>query len=485
MLRPFLLPIALLACLCLAAPCSADPAAPLPRLTNLRPDILYTHKREFVQVGPMRALTLNAHVEQFAYDPLGLEIAYVGSETQGEDTVHFVKTVDVRTGHEMSRFAVTAPTDTQDTGLMLLGWSVSGKYLMLQHFSPDPNETQTALIEFLRWNLSVSPPTTHVINPQRALPPEEQSADLEGSAYCYPSPDGRWLLFTQNVHMLKENGKPVDQNAYVLYDPEHDTLKLLTLPPKVSVFSWSDNTHLKFWQGTERKQIDVLTGEISPLTTPLDYTPPAVSKQYPDLTLDVEQRTLKDEATTGSAGHIESILVWIRRSPFGSMPLGVSAAGLMPAEYNNSAATWSPTGKQVAFIANGDLCVTDLIPADGFLGNEKLAVGLKLSCADEQVLALSDLKQIGLGITQYTQDNDEKLPAADGWIKTIYPYIKSMDVFQVDGHPAVYEQPAELALAKMDSPATTEQAYIDLPCARVILFCDGHVKVFPKLGGNP
>lgn len=79
-----LLSTALLALASLALPIAADPAPPLPHFSNLRSDTLYTHKGEFVQVSPMRPLTLNAHVTQFAYDPLGIEIAVVSSETAGE-----------------------------------------------------------------------------------------------------------------------------------------------------------------------------------------------------------------------------------------------------------------------------------------------------------------------------------------------------------------------------------------------------------------
>lgn len=50
---------------------------------------------------------------------------------------------------------------------------------------------------------------------------------------------------------------------------------------------------------------------------------------------------------------------------------------------------------------------------------------------------LSNLKQIGLGIVQYNQDFDEKQPcganrygAGTGWAAQIYPYIKSVAVFQ-------------------------------------------------------
>ncbi len=45
----------------------------------------------------------------------------------------------------------------------------------------------------------------------------------------------------------------------------------------------------------------------------------------------------------------------------------------------------------------------------------------------------SNLKQIGLGITQYAQDYDERLPARDtilgNWRQVIQPYIKSTQLF--------------------------------------------------------
>lgn len=488
-MRPFLPALLCLSLLAVAVTTFADPVSTVSDAVSpnrLRPDILYTHRGEFVQVKPMHPLTLNAHVEQFAYDPLGIEIAVVGSEPQGENTLHFVKTVDARTGHEISRFAFTAPSDSQETALMLRGWSTSGKYLMLQRFSPDPNEPQTAVSEFLRWDLSTSPPTTKTINPQGTLSVEQQSADLQGSADCYPSPTGRWLVFTQSIHTQKDTGKlGADKNAYVLYDPERNTFKLLALPPNVGFDAWLDATHLNIWQGSERKQFDVITGQVSPRPAVVNTDKPAVSKQYPDLLLDTEQRDLND--LNNSGGYVPACLVWIRRTPFGKTPLGAAVAGLMPrpavAAYPGSddpAAMWSPTGKQVAFLANHDRYVSDLGSASGALPREKLAAGLTLDCADEQVLAESDLKQIGLGLIQFVQDNDENYPASGDFMAKVYPYIKTMDMFSVGGHKFVYEQPADLALSKMESPAITENGYIDLPCARVVLFADGHVRLFRK-----
>lgn len=56
-----------------------------------------------------------------------------------------------------------------------------------------------------------------------------------------------------------------------------------------------------------------------------------------------------------------------------------------------------------------------------------------------QTACLSNTKQMGLAIFQYTQDYDETLPnsglggggpnQANRWFKAIYPYVKSLDVF--------------------------------------------------------
>lgn len=46
----------------------------------------------------------------------------------------------------------------------------------------------------------------------------------------------------------------------------------------------------------------------------------------------------------------------------------------------------------------------------------------------------SDMKQLGLALIQYTQDNDEMLPSAakangHGWREDVYPYVKSTAVY--------------------------------------------------------
>ncbi len=56
-----------------------------------------------------------------------------------------------------------------------------------------------------------------------------------------------------------------------------------------------------------------------------------------------------------------------------------------------------------------------------------------------QVSCLSNMKQIGLGFTQYNQDYDEKFTGSgfygQGWAEEIYPYVKSTQVYQCPDDP--------------------------------------------------
>jgi prepilin-type N-terminal cleavage/methylation domain-containing protein/prepilin-type processing-associated H-X9-DG protein len=59
------------------------------------------------------------------------------------------------------------------------------------------------------------------------------------------------------------------------------------------------------------------------------------------------------------------------------------------------------------------------------------------------ISCLSNQKQIGLGILQYVQDNDEYYPISNGedpqggnWAQQIYPYVKSLDVYKCPDNPA-------------------------------------------------
>ena len=459
----------------------ADPPA-----SNLRPDILHTAKGEFVQVKPMRPLTLNAHVTQFAYEPLGIEVAVVGQEAQGDNTVHFVKVLDARTGHEMERLTQVAPAEDASRYFHLMGWSASGKCLMVQRYAtPDPEPDQP--MQYLRWDISAVVPVTQIVDPASALPVGVRTPYAED----HVSPTGRWVLFEQRYATRGADGKfGLEQTAYLLYDPERNTFRVVPVPDKTWSVGWADAGHLRVHCEGPERQLDLSQDVVTDQRLPHSDapTPAPASKHYPDLTLDVEER-LQTDVKTGvkSGGRINSHLLWIRRTPPGKLALGVAAAGLTPGDDDPQAA-WSPNGKQIAFLAYGDLFVTDLTDP-GPLPKEKLALGLPLTCPEERLLAVSDLKQIGLGLLQFTQDADETWPPAEDIDETILPYVKDRSVYAVSGSHWTYLAPTKrdaagkivpMSLADMDEPAQTEIGTLDVPCARVVLYADGHVKSFPK-----
>ena len=80
----------------------------------------------------------------------------------------------------------------------------------------------------------------------------------------------------------------------------------------------------------------------------------------------------------------------------------------------------------------------------------------------QRVASQLNLKQIALGIIQYTKDHDEKLPDADKWADEIMPYIKSVAVFHDPSAPdsqkwsyAYNSTLSHQPLSKLDNPAGT------------------------------
>ncbi|BDI31003.1 hypothetical protein CCAX7_30540 [Capsulimonas corticalis] len=73
-----------------------------------------------------------------------------------------------------------------------------------------------------------------------------------------------------------------------------------------------------------------------------------------------------------------------------------------------------------------------------------------------QISCLSNMKQIGLGVTQYNQDYDENFPTGplagslgQGWAGTVYPYVKSTGVFHCPDDPT----------SQMTNPANSVVSY--------------------------
>lgn len=105
-----------------------------------------------------------------------------------------------------------------------------------------------------------------------------------------------------------------------------------------------------------------------------------------------------------------------------------------------------------------------------------------------QAESLSNLKQIGLGLMQYTQDYDEKFPPMQSAAitqKAIYPYIKSDAVFLNPATHEPYRVNTSLSghsLAEIDNPSSMVEYYeasAGSDGLRAVLFADGHVKRLP------
>ncbi len=74
----------------------------------------------------------------------------------------------------------------------------------------------------------------------------------------------------------------------------------------------------------------------------------------------------------------------------------------------------------------------------------------------------SNLKQLALGVIQYTQDHDERMPDAATWVDEIMPYVKTEAIFHDPSAPAgekwsyAYNRTlSHQPLAALDSPAQT------------------------------
>jgi len=107
-----------------------------------------------------------------------------------------------------------------------------------------------------------------------------------------------------------------------------------------------------------------------------------------------------------------------------------------------------------------------------------------------RISCLSNLKQMGLGIAQYVQDNDGLLPAGPrlqhvaGWAGAIYPYIKTVEVYKCtedtatkDKSGAMVRYPVSYALNAVLAPQQTTKdsistgAYVDVPDASRTILC--------------
>lgn len=473
-------------------------AAEGPPPTAFRKNILYLGQGQILTVMPSRQLTLNAHVSQFRYEPLGVEVAYAGWERTGNAINYFVRVMDTRSGNIMSRLSqtVTAPPQSEDgdaisqRGYRMLGWSNNGNILLLRKPQPEA--------EFEMLDVGADPPAVRPLPLEPALP--AGATAYVGGNYAW-SPQHRRIVFEMSPIQQIDPNTPAPpplatRPAYAVYDPASNRTTPVAVPPGQQIVGWQGEDNLLAANYGEAGgnaaffRVSLRTGEetgISPVANaPFleniqspDQSSAAgvVSPTDPSLSLDIEAPHIVDAR---KAADIEAHSLWIRRKA--NKLLSTVPVGLTPGE-DEPQAQWSPTGKQILYIAHGDLFVTD-IKTDSATSLEKLAAGEKLPCSEEQQLVQTSLQQIGLALIQYAQDSDNTLPSGQDITERLLPYLHDGRLFQLGGNQFVYRG-SDTTFSKIQNPSQTVLGTYDTPCARNVLYADGHVKSFPKPGVSP
>ena len=114
---------------------------------------------------------------------------------------------------------------------------------------------------------------------------------------------------------------------------------------------------------------------------------------------------------------------------------------------------------------------------------------------------MSNMKQMGIGLMQYTQDYDEMFPPARQWSDALVPYLKNEKLFHCPATKnygyAMNWKLSKLGLAHVNSPAQSVLIYESITQKRNhsgegkgiafrhdngtnFAFADGHIKWFPK-----
>jgi hypothetical protein len=454
---------------------------------------VYVGEGKILDLESTRQLTLREGVWNLQFSPSGEKIAFVTSQKDHDEISFAIKIVDTWRHEPEIQTLVKQPWQTgagesQKTfELEILGWAGDDRYVLFHRLTYSPQNGQRMSSPIERVDLS-----SDSREPQPILTDPNESEPGEVSWDYAWSPSHDRLLIGKKLS-LSDDGGSSHYVRYFLYDPAAAQARTLKVDSADTVLGWMDDTRLAIARGmnTETPEFqgyDLATGIASASTRPNwlgmmsdpelsashHWTPKKTDPKDPALQLDIVTHHLASSRGDDTA---EASMIWIRRTTagkkFSAFPIGVVPGNDFPE------ASWSPTGKTVAFVAHGDIFLANLEkrPATTL---EKQSVGEKMSCEEEKHLAASNLKQIVLGILQYAQDNDEHFPPAANLEKTIYPYLKTTSLFTLDGSRFVYHAPADLDMASMDAPAETVLGEMELPCAHIVLYADGHVKIVDK-----
>lgn len=470
-----------------------------------RGEPLYLGGGKALESSPARQLTLNAHVQQFAYQPGGLAVACAGGRLDGDSLTLTVQMIGLHQdtprrlwSRQVGLSALAGSLGLDENGtrdlrdridsalplfrrgyflnlVSLPGWWADGRYLLikLQDVVPTDGGAGYRFQDFYTSvDVAADPPHVYPVPLAALLPDDDFLADSRVSW----SPKHTRLLLTAF-------GRRSSVTAW--YDFAANRLSAVLGITDSEFRGWLDEDH---WLLEIREEgapnvtqfvQDIATGRRTPAPRPLAAAPDwgrdqFVSPKNPELSLDVEQKTVEDEQKSGTQ---PAQAIWIRRAN-APKRYSVIPVGLTPG-FEYPQAQWSPTGGQVAFVGHGDLFVTDLLIRDAS-ARQKLAAGDTLSCAEENEIARSNMKQIGLALFQYAFDRDERFPPPGGLEARLSAYLKDPSLYSVGGARFNYQPPPNRKIGEIENPAQTPLATMDLPCARDILYADGHVGTVPK-----
>ncbi|MCS6923975.1 MAG: hypothetical protein NZM10_06310 [Fimbriimonadales bacterium] len=143
---------------------------------------------------------------------------------------------------------------------------------------------------------------------------------------------------------------------------------------------------------------------------------------------------------------------------------------------DSAVAAVAPTGDAILYTAHGAAFYRTLIrlPAEAVRRMQEEAKVARY---------LSQGKQIAIAMLMYAQDYEENFPpnlGDEGVAQVLLPYLRSREVFEVDGTFAFRYLMDGENLANIQNLPETEVGYLQLPEGRIVLYADGHVKWKPN-----
>ncbi|BDI28689.1 hypothetical protein CCAX7_007400 [Capsulimonas corticalis] len=488
-------------CLWIALPVAAD------RLDNSVPGQLggvhgvYLGSGRILEASTARQMTVRGHLSEFQYSPTGEKIAYQSLVIDHGAKSTAIKFVDPWRSEPVEKTLAKSlawglngerPRDQ----ISMAGWSGDGRYLIVQRLAALDGADLPMYGDFANpARVDLTYECYDTLGDLASPKVVRMGVVRPGSVPTFAwSPDGARVLLEATI----QNTDPADAAGghpeLIVYRPGDDMQQNIPFLTGHVILGWLDDRSLLFkkrpaarGEATQYVRSDLAGGASESVPMPDDWEAHpglrlgagfadagALDPKSSLLTLDVIPETLPD---SDRMDDVRAFAIWIRnrteKKKYAAAPLGVTPGGDPPRPQ------WSPTGEAVAFLSHGDLFVTDLVKRDA-TAREKLDSGEQLSCEEENLIAASDLRQIGLGLAQYAQDYDGRMPPAPGVQDRVFPYLQDNSLFSLGDNQFVYRGNSQMIVADIKSPADLVIGEMDTRCAHHYVYADGHISSVSK-----